>query len=479
MFTSLLSSYSSARLCHLWFRRTENSAFLIVTIFALNLVNCVAFGADLRRGPYLQVQRPDGITIRWRTDDSVHDTALVRYGTTYENLEHIVVASPVHQHFPGTIDWSATLDGLKPDTKYFYSVEVDQATLAGADERHCFRTAPVVGTTQPVRFWLLGDSGENRPRRGDIQVAKERPLSGAFQVRNGYRKFQNNKAADGIILLGDNAYASGTDAEYQSSFFQVYADELAQTPLWPCIGNHDIDDVYQYLFSVNKDGTSGGVPSRNPFFYSFDIANLHVVVLDPWKLWLQVTSDLDYSPWQRQLTWLKEDLAANKQNWTVVINHFPVYCDGNYNSDDNAPLEKLRSLLVPLAEEYGVDLFVAGHDHTYQRSYLLDGHYGPSSTFDPAKHLKASGDGREIPLMKKKGPHGGTMYIVSGTGGGMRPNGKFAHPAMVPFPHEGGQRKGFAIPSSLIIEIEGAELRGWQVGIEGQVLDQFRIQKKE
>jgi acid phosphatase type 7 len=280
-------------------------------------------------------------------------------------------------------------------------------------------------------------------------------------------------------LLGDNAYASGTDVEYQSSFFQVYADDLAQTPLWPCIGNHDQDDAYQYLFSVNQDGKAGGFPSRNPYYYSFDIANLHVVVLDPWKLWLQVTGDRDYAPWQRQLEWLKQDLAANKQDWTVVINHFPMYCDGNYNSDDNAPLADLRELLVPLAEEHGVDLFIAGHDHTYQRSYLIDGHYGQSTTFDPARHIKAPGDGRDAPLIKKRGPHGGTMYLVSGTAGGMRPHGKFAHPALIPFPHEGGQRNGFAIPGSLVIEIEGSELRGWQVGIEGQVFDQFKIRKSE
>ncbi len=439
----------------------------------------LATAADLRRGPYLQAQRTDGITIRWRTDDSVRDSALVRYGTRFDQLDQIVAAAPVHQHFPGTIDWAATIDGLQPGTRYYYSVEADQATLAGADERHFFRTAPAAGQKGPLRFWLLGDSGENRPRRGDIETAKARPISAALSVRNGFRRFQKNAPADAIILLGDNAYAYGTDAEYQSSFFQVYADELARTPLWPCVGNHDMDDAYRYLFSVNSEGKAGGVPSRNPYYYSVDIANVHVVVLDPWTQWLQVTSDVDHVPWQKQLAWFKQDLAATRQQWIVIVNHFPVYCDGNYNSDDNAPLVKLREMLVPLVEEYGADLFVAGHDHTYQRSFLIDGHHGPSGTFDPAIHVKAQGDGRKEPLVKKRGAHGGTMYIVSGTAGGTRPDGRFAHPAMIPFPHEGGHRKGIAIPGSLVLEVDGLVLRGWQVGTEGQVLDQFTIRKHD
>lgn len=451
---------------------------LLVCGIGLILACGAATAADLRRGPYLQVQRPDGITIRWRTDDSVHDAALVRYGTSHEKLDQIAVAAPVHQHFAGTIDWAATINGLRPDTRYFYSVEADQATLAGADERHTFRTAPPPGKSRPVRFWLLGDSGENRPRRGDLETAKNRPISAAFTVRNGFRRFQKDAPADGIILLGDNAYAYGTDVEYQSSFFQVYADDLARTPLWPCIGNHDMDDAYRYLFTVNNEGKTGGLPSRDPYYYSFDLANLHVIVLDPWTNWIQVTTDTDHLPWQKQLAWLKKDLAANRQEWTIVINHFPVYCDGNYNSDNNAPLAKLREILVPLADEHGVDLFVAGHDHTYQRSYLIDGHYGMSSTFDAAKHAKGAGDGQKEPLVKKRGPHGGTMYIVSGTGGGMRPNGNFAHPAMIPFTQEGATRRGFAIPGSLVLEVDGSTLRGWQVGIEGNVLDQFAIRKE-
>ena len=95
------------------------------------------------------------------------------------------------------------------------------------------------------------------------------------------------------------------------------------------------------------------MPSHGNLFYSVDLANLHLVVLDPWKDWMQETCDVNHVPWQRQLAWLKKDLAATDQEWIVVLNHFPVYCDGNYQSDQE-PLKALRECVVPLLDQYGV-----------------------------------------------------------------------------------------------------------------------------
>jgi hypothetical protein len=453
-------------------------AFLPLLLVAL----CVVRGSDsaeLRRAPYLQVQRSDGISIRWRTDNSVRYTSVVRYGASYDKLDRSVPAREANKHFSGLREWIATIDGLEPSTKYYYSIEADQATLCGADERHWFRTGPKIGEKKPLRFWLLGDSGSNRPRTGETEaVLKMAGPMPPIPVRNGFRKFNHGKPLDGIILLGDNAYPFGTDVQYQAAFFNVYTDELCRAPLWPCTGNHDLDDAYQYVFSVNSNGKAGGVPSKNVYYYSVDIGNLHLVVLDPWKQWLEATTSEDHQAWLRQVDWLKRDLGATKQDWVFVVNHFPVYCDGNYNSDTNGPLKQLRNKLVPILDQYGVDMFLAGHDHTYQRSYLISGHYGESDSFRPDEHRRSESDGRKEPIRKKHGARSGTMYIVSGTGGGTRPHGKFAHPAMVPFDTKEGQRRGFAIPGSLVLEVEGLEVRGWQVDVDGKVLDQFTFTKE-
>ena len=40
-------------------------------------------------------------------------------------------------------------------------------------------------------------------------------------------------------MLGDNAYRTGSDDEYQAAVFNMYPSVLRQTPLWSTIGNHD------------------------------------------------------------------------------------------------------------------------------------------------------------------------------------------------------------------------------------------------
>ncbi len=50
---------------------------------------------ELRRGPYLLDQQPDGITIRWRTSDAVRYTAVVRYGKSPLALEQATPAREV------------------------------------------------------------------------------------------------------------------------------------------------------------------------------------------------------------------------------------------------------------------------------------------------------------------------------------------------------------------------------------------------
>lgn len=447
----------------------QRCRFLVLV--AILLLPSVAAAAELRRGPYLQALGKDGVTIRWRTDAATKGAGLVRYGASPWELDGVVEARRVSSPVEGVHDWSTTITGLKPNRKYYYDVEVATVTLAGPDKDHYFITLPAADQTARVRFWCLGDSGGNRPREVDFAGAKAFGVSATVTVRNGFEAFNKEEPAH-ILLLGDNAYPAGTDTQYQTAMFEPYDRLLRRMPLWPCVGNHDlVEGVYDKIFTV-----PGGV--ETPRYYSVDVANVHLVILDPWMSWWIQNQDQNHPAWKKQVEWLEADLAATKQKFIVLVNHFPVYCDGNYNSD-NELLSKLRELLVPLCDQHGVDLFLAGHDHTYQRSYLIREHLGKSNSFDAAKHLVSKEDGRLKPIVKRSGAKSGTIYIVSGTGGGVRSEGNFAHPVMIPFrDSEGGQKRGIATPSSFVFEVEGDRLRGWNVDARGVVLDAFSLRKE-
>jgi hypothetical protein len=89
-------------------------------------------------------------------------------------------------------------------------------------------------------------------------------------------------------MLGDNAYDTGTDAEYQAAVFSMYPSILRQSVLWSAIGNHDtaqstnpsLSIPYFQIFNLPTNGEAGGVASGTEKYYSFDYANIHFICLD-------------------------------------------------------------------------------------------------------------------------------------------------------------------------------------------------------
>ena len=428
--------------------------------------------ADLLRGPYLLAKGATEVTIRWRTDAQVERAAL-HWGVDQGRLDQSRLARSLPSSTERFTDWAVSLDGLTPGAVYRYALEADWAWLAGGGRALQFETASKVENA-PLRFWFLGDSGSNRPRPGTTAAPfGEGAVPDPIAVREGFRRYLGTRTLDGIVLLGDNAYPLGTDRQYQAAFFNLYREELARVPLWPCVGNHDLDDAYESIFQ----GAAPGDQEGTPYYYSFDVGPVHFAILDPWKSWLETTTDPTDPRWQAQLAWLRRDLAKTQRHWRIVVNHFPVYCDGNYDSDTNGPLRSLREDLVPIFDEFGVDLALAGHDHTYQRSYLVRGHTGTRNEFDPEIHLVSAEDGRSAPLVKSLGENAGTVYVVSGTAGGSRPTGAFNHPVFVPQDGAAGGGRGIALPGSFVLEVEQDRLIGRQIDVSGRDVDRFVLRK--
>ena len=61
-------------------------------------------------------------------------------------------------------------------------------------------------------------------------------------MRDAYYAFAGPVPTDLWLMLGDNAYNSGTDTEYQAAVFNMYPAFLRKMPLWSCLGNHDANN---------------------------------------------------------------------------------------------------------------------------------------------------------------------------------------------------------------------------------------------
>jgi hypothetical protein len=394
------------------------------------------------RGPYLQLGTPDGVIVRWRTDVSTDSRVL--YGDAPGNL-----LQAVNDPTSGT-DHEVALTGLDPGTAYYYAVGTSTAVLAGADVDHLFVTAPGTGSVQPVRIWVLGDSGT-----ADANAAA---------VRDAYLGFNAGARTDLVLMLGDNAYDDGTDAEYQAAVFDMYPSVLRQTVLWPTFGNHDgvsadsdtLTGPYYDVFTLPRSGEAGGSPSGTEAYYSFDYANIHFVCLD--------SHDSDRTPTGPMLTWLGDDLAATDQTWIVAFWHHPPYSKGSHDSDSEARLVQMRENALPVLEAHGVDLVLGGHSHSYERSFLLAGHYGASGTLDPSMVLDG-GDGREDGDGAYLQNPDGAVFMVAGSSGKTTP-ASLNHPAMYLSLLELG---------SLVLDVDGDRLDVSFVSDTGVVEDYLTL----
>ena len=409
-------------------------------------------GGSVVRGPYLQVGTSSNIVVRWRT--SATTDTVVRYGTNLANLNLIASDNLL------VTDHEILLPGLSPDTKYFYDVGTSAGPLAG-DASYHFTSAPVPGTPKPTRIWAIGDFGTG--------------YQAQHNVRNAYANFTSGRHTDVWLMLGDNAYGQGFDHEYQANCFDIYPTQFRQWVVWPTMGNHEtgfgsqlLTDNYDYyrIFTMPTMGQAGGTPSGTEHYYSFDYANIHFVCLDSQTAILR-------QPNGPMALWLKVDLADNTRDWIIVFFHHPPYSRGSHDSDEDLESIQMRQNIGPILEAYGADLVLVGHSHSYERSYLINGQYGHSSTATPANFInhgdgRTNGNGAYLKPAGGMGANGGTVYIVDGSSGGQYGGGALNHSVM----HYSTLTYG-----SLVIDITGQRLDAAFVTDSGDIDDAFTILK--
>jgi hypothetical protein len=435
-----------------WIKRLFKAILFVIVAYAAGRLGVVFFSSQLvgERAPYLQSLTQDSVTVRWQTRQN--RMGVLKYGLHSDNLNYTLLEDAV-----GKVH-SITATSLQPDTRYYYSVG-DISGYKDPDEHDWFRTMPADGSSKPARIWVIGDPGQP----GEIsREVRDAMLSWVEQNPR-----ENDDYINLWIGLGDLAYRSGTNEQFQKALFDIYPDILRNQSLWPVYGNHDARRwTYFKLFTLPEYGEAGGVPSGTENYYSLDYANIHLVVLD--------STDSSLSPDGDMLEWLKEDLANNTKQWLIVAFHHPPYTRGSHNSDNpedsNGRMIKIRQNVLPLLEAAAVDLVLSGHSHMYERSHLMDCHYGNSDEFSDDNIVSKGiyGEHREYRKPENNISHTGSIYIVAGSSSRID-QGPLDHPAMVVSMEEAG---------SLIIDVDGDRLTSRFLNNEGVVKDEFSIEKK-
>ncbi len=422
--------------------------------FNFSMVAHDSLPAQVVRGPYLQQATESSMILRWRTDvptDSRVDFGLMGAGfTDSETLPNF------------TTDHSIKLTGLNPAATYQYSIGSYNNLLLQTPNLF-FETLPFEGDEESYEFVVLGDCGTGSTIQTDVKDA-------VIAARGNHY--------DGVILLGDNAYQSGFDSEYQNNFFtEKYNEIIENSVIWPCPGNHDYNNnlpfspppAYFEIFDIPTQGEAGGLPSGTEKYYSFNHGNVHFISLDSYGEGRQSNDPM--------AQWLQADLTTNTLPWVVVFFHHPPYTKGSHDSDNDnfldGELVEIREEIVPILEVFDVDLVLNGHSHSYERSVLLAGHTGDSDSFGP-QHVVANGTGdypTSCPYQKSStnGQHDGTIYCVAGNAGKISSvDSEWPHPAMVSYHIE---------PGALFLNVNKNRLDLTFLNDQGFEFDHFTIVK--
>jgi len=359
------------------------------------------------------------------------------------------------------------LHNLKPATRYYYQTGNVSGFSDNNSEEQWFYTHPE--GVVPTRIWVIGDSGKpgetvNQVRDSALGWMQDNPVITGQNVAADVS--DKEPLIDIWLALGDIAYRSGTNKQFQAALFDTFGELLANTAIWPVYGNHDARRwTYFRVFDLPINADAGGVASRTENYYAIDYSNIHFVMLD--------SQSSDRSKDGDMADWLKRDLAQNKKPWLIAAFHHPPYTKGTHDSDEEydsrGRMQEMRENILPILEKAGVDLVLSGHSHMYERSFLLDCAYGTSMDFSEKNIVSEGIHGKHQQYVKplQQRAHRGTVYTIAGSASKVD-QGPIDHPA---------HYTSFLEAGSMVIDIVNEKLTARFINNKGQVRDEFSITK--
>ena len=199
-----------------------------------------------------------------------------------------------------------------------------------------------------------------------------------------------------ILSAGDQIDYAGTDSsdgknvrESEYAGF-TYPALLRMLPLATTIGNHESKGT-DYKYHYNNPNSEDGLGSTNSGSdYYFSYGNV---------LFISLNSNNRNTVEHRELQ--KKAVESNPDaKWKVVMFHHDIYGSGQPHSDTDGA--NLRALFAPLMDEFGIDMCLTGHDHSYARSYLMAD--GTAIQYDDSVAINPEG----------------TLYIAAGSASGSK-----------------------------------------------------------
>lgn len=259
---------------------------------------------------------------------------------------------------------SATSDGITSSREYNHRAEISDLD---ENTEYVYRVGnPSTGFSAPVTFRTAAFHGNyNFLLFGDPQVGASGNLASdqAGWVNTVDVAMEKFPQTEMLFSAGDQVNKAPSEDEYDAFLAPT---QLKSVPLVPTNGNHDVGSLaYQQHFTVpnfdptsgaaTKEGTSGG----DYWFMYKDV------------LYINLNSNSrDYAAHNAFMEKVVAEHGAEAK-WKVVAFHHSIYSVAAHVDDDD--IIERRATMPEKLSELGIDLVLMGHDHSYTRTYLLNG----------------------------------------------------------------------------------------------------------
>eukprot|EP01062_Namystynia_karyoxenos_P071245 TRINITY_DN66686_c0_g1_i1.p1 TRINITY_DN66686_c0_g1~~TRINITY_DN66686_c0_g1_i1.p1 ORF type:complete len:560 (+),score=111.07 TRINITY_DN66686_c0_g1_i1:82-1680(+) len=336
--------------------------------------------------------------------------SVVRYGASAGALTHAASAVPTASSSwpacPGVVRGmhvvpiDVTPLALAPGQQVHYTVA---APGAPAEEREFAFTPPPPPGSGVARITAFGDLAGVRYRRhiGNPKalhadksyrdwvggaIARQPVLSCIPLLRNWTAAARH----DVVVHAGDIAYTLDGDCGRVGDAFMLDIEPIAsgvpylfgpgnlEMEPWGFLGYWHYEARYAAQLALGRASGSGSTR-----WYSYEVGLMHIAVIDtnPWAV-MGVTCNTGRETWR----WLDRDLSAvnrTRTPWVAVIGHRPLYCTkdpgprGECTSEAAVLRDGGQTLLCsleglePLFQQHGVDLYLCGHTHHYERTWPM------------------------------------------------------------------------------------------------------------
>jgi len=378
---------------------------------------------------------PDVVQVSFVTRGGAFLNPSVQYGTSTTKLTtHHACVTDKYKTVP---TWDAhgavhtcKISGLKNNQKIYYRVgsttEKHWSSVRNFTALHINPTVTKLAISGDIGSWK--DSSQSV-----VDILNKRHDLAAY------------------VTCGDIAYAtfSADVAPKQiknDDWGNMNSKLLSHIPQVPVYGNHDMYDnkglPYERRYNVHVRPTDAKV-----HWFSLNIGGIHLAVID---------NLYDQSATSGMIKWLEADLSAARTKRAsgaiqhiVVTGHYPLYSNGRWVS--------VLKVIEPILVKYGVDMYVCGHVHQYQRTYPLD-NLGQIMSSNATTYVNPKG----------------VVHVTVGTGGFPLDHTK------APLPPQPKYMKARSVKYYgylLLTSTKAGKLTAQFIDTKGIVRDQFTIQR--